>query len=347
MVHLFCWNFALPLGLRTLKNRLITEVRIARQYWAPRAELETETLVRWLYDGLTDAQRDEICLEWDVQDETRGLVRRFIANHWQVTRPCILSRFFTPAQQALIHDIFDSLVDPAWRINFMRQLADDTKQHRWGQDQSIAILGNPHTGPYQFLFTGRHLTLRAGSVTLPDTAFSGPIVYGHAAGGFWEKPQHPRNIFWPQALAAAQVYESLNNAQRALAVVPQLPAEHQVNFGGTPQGIAVAMFTPAQQAGFNALLQTLLSPFRAADRARVMRCLKRQGGMDALHLAYAEANRMSAPHWDVWRIEGPAFVWHFQGWPHVHAWVHVAEQPGLPVNARHGAFLFPEHDPLL
>ncbi len=337
----------MPLGLRKLKNRLFTEVRIARQYRAQRAELETETLIRMLYDGLTESQRGEICFDWDYRDEARGLVRRFIANHWQVTRPCVSGSFFKPAQQALIHDIFDSLLNPAWRQSFMRQLADDTKHHPWGQDQSIAILGNPHSGPYQFLFTGRHLTLRAGCVTMPDTAFGGPIVYGHAAGGFWEKPQHTGNVFWPQALAAAQVYETLNKAQRARAVVPQLPDENQVNFGGPLHGVPVAIFTAAQKAGFDALLQTLLSPFRAADRARVMRCLERQGGVDCLHLAYAEENRMSAPHWDVWRIEGPAFVWHFQGWPHVHAWVHVAEQPGLAVNARHGAFLFPEHDPLL
>jgi hypothetical protein len=28
--------------------------------------------------------------------------------------------------------------------------------------------------------------------------------------------------------------------------------------------------------------------------------------------------------WDIWRIEGPAFVCHFRGAPHVHAYLHVA-----------------------
>ena len=27
--------------------------------------------------------------------------------------------------------------------------------------------------------------------------------------------------------------------------------------------------------------------------------------------------------WDVWRIEGPAFVWHFRGAPHVHAYINI------------------------
>ena len=27
--------------------------------------------------------------------------------------------------------------------------------------------------------------------------------------------------------------------------------------------------------------------------------------------------------WDVWRIEGPSFVWHFRGDPHVHAYINI------------------------
>ena len=29
--------------------------------------------------------------------------------------------------------------------------------------------------------------------------------------------------------------------------------------------------------------------------------------------------------WDNWRLEGPSFVWHFRGSPHVHVWVNVAD----------------------
>jgi hypothetical protein len=27
--------------------------------------------------------------------------------------------------------------------------------------------------------------------------------------------------------------------------------------------------------------------------------------------------------WDMWRIEGPSFVWHFRGAPHVHAYINI------------------------
>ena len=38
--------------------------------------------------------------------------------------------------------------------------------------------------------------------------------------------------------------------------------------------------------------------------------------------------------WDIWRLEGPSFVWHFRGTPHVHVWVNVADDPSIPTNAR-------------
>ena len=37
--------------------------------------------------------------------------------------------------------------------------------------------------------------------------------------------------------------------------------------------------------------------------------------------------------WDNWRLEGPAFVWHFRGAPHVHCWVNVADNPEVELNA--------------
>jgi hypothetical protein len=311
----------------------------------PGAGVSAEHLVKALHRSLTAPQRREICLAWDHTDTDRGLVRSFIANHWQVTQPCIRSSFFTPAQQALIHRIFRSLLDERWYPQFMRQLADDTKGHPWGQDQSIAIFGDPEAGPFQFIFTGRHVTLRADGGSLPGSAFGGPIFYGHAARGrYWEPPHHPGNIFWPQALAAGRLYDALDEDQRARAVIDALPDETAIGFGRARLGISAASFTEAQRRQFVALLNALTAPFRHSDRRRVARCVARQGGLDSLSVAFAREHRISAPEWDHWRIEGPSFVWHFRGWPHVHGWVNVADAPGLPANAHSGMFIFPGHD---
>ena len=62
-------------------------------------------------------------------------------------------------------------------------------------------------------------------------------------------------------------------------------------------------------------------------------CLKAQGGLDDCRLAFYEEGHLRPGEYDIWRLEGPAFVWHFRGVPHVHTWVHVADDPSVPLNA--------------
>ena len=38
--------------------------------------------------------------------------------------------------------------------------------------------------------------------------------------------------------------------------------------------------------------------------------------------------------WDNWRLEGPSFVWHYRGFPHVHVWVNVSDDASVPLNAK-------------
>lgn len=304
----------------------------------------TETLAVSLYDSLSEAQRAEICIAWDHQDPQRGQLRRFIANHWQVTRPVISGDFFTQRQRALIERLFRSLLDPGWHEAFRRQLADDTGGHPWGQDQSVAFFGNPHSEPWQFVLCGRHLTLRTGS--RGSQVFGGPIVYGHAATGFHEKPGHPGNVFWSQARAASALHAMLDPAQRKMAEVDRLPKETEIGFQTPQDGLSLQHLSPPQKQKADELVRALCAPFRAADRAHIMECLARQGGLDALSIAFSRANRLSAPDWDDWRLQGPSFVWHWRGVPHVHVWVNIGDDPAEPVNARSGTFIFPEHDPL-
>src|SRR5262245_35308716 len=157
-----------------------------------------ETAIKALWDTLSAGQRKEICFDWDYRDPHRGLLRSFVANHWQVTRPNIRSAFFTRKQQFLIHDIFAALLNPEWYPRFLRQLKEDTFGHEWGENQSIAIFGTPGGHRFEFVITGRHLTLRADGHSEGQVAFGGPIVYGHAPS-FSEGDRHPGNIFWPQA----------------------------------------------------------------------------------------------------------------------------------------------------
>ena len=245
---------------------------------------------------------------------SRGLLRTFVANHWQITRPCIRGDFYTKQQQFIIHDIFRSLVNPDWYSLFLRQLRDDTG-HEWGTDQSIALLGHPGSGRFQFVFTGRHLTLRADGHTEGHVALGGPIFYGHAATGFVEAPHHPRNIFWPQALQASKVYQVLDDRQRRTAVVARRPPEEAIAFRRTAAGLPglpVAQMTSDQKEEVRRTLVALVAPFRIEEQASVLACLERQGGLDRCSLAFffRKGNGSRTQAWDNWRLEGPAFVWY-------------------------------------
>jgi hypothetical protein len=306
-----------------------------------------EYLAATLYRNLTPAQRSEICFAWDHHDPNKGLLRTFIANHWQITRPCIRSDFFTSAQQQLIHDIFQSLLSPEWYPHFMRQLHDDSNGHEWGTNQSIGLFGTPDEANFQLVISGRHLLLRTGGKADGHVAFGGPILYGHQATGYYERPNHPGNVFWPQALSVSQLAATLDNDQINLAVVPILPGEEDINFRAKRSGLAVTALSATQKRQLETTMALLIQPFRASDQACVLRCLAEQGGLDSCHLMLARDGRMSPPHWDNWRIEGPSFVWHFRGFPHVHVWVQVADDAAISANAHKGVFLFPEHDPLL
>ena len=72
-------------------------------------------------------------------------------------------------------------------------------------------------------------------------------------------------------------------------------------------------------------VKILLAPYRQEDVDEVMQILKASGGVDSLHMAfYREGDLREDQIWDIWRIEGPSFVWHFRGAPHVHAYINIA-----------------------
>ena len=294
-----------------------------------------ETVVKLLYESLSEEQRKAVVFDWDHADTSRGLLRTRVGANWRITEPAIHGDFFTPLQQRMIRDVFEGMIHPDWVERFDKQLKDD--DDGFGTNQRIAIFGTPTSGKFEFVLTGRHMTLRCDGNSAEHVAFGGPIFYGHAASGFTEKPGHPGNVFWPQAVAANGVYEMLDGRQRKQALVAKAPSESKVGFrgpGGPFQGIPIAELTPDQREHAQAVLLKLIEPYRQSDRDEVVACLKSQGGLDACHLAFYQNPDLGDDGvWDVWRLEGPSFVWHFRGSPHVHTWVNVADDSSVKLNA--------------
>ena len=179
---------------------------------------------------------------------------------------------------------------------------------------------------------------QADGNTTDHVAFGGPIFYGHAADGFNEGPDHNGNVFWPQAVAANGVYSMLDEEQQQVALVRRgRPGESQVGFQGAEgsfQGIKVGELSSDQQEHVQGVLKKLIEPYRQSDQDEVIQCLAAQGGLEACHLAfYSQGDIGRDKVWDNWRLEGPSFVWHFRGSPHVHVWVNVADNAGVKLNA--------------
>lgn len=304
----------------------------------PTPKSGSETAVAALFETLTPEQKKKICFAWDHQDPKRGLLRTHVSNNWQITEPSIRSPFYTKKQQDLIHDAFRGLINPEWYGHFQRQLKEDTGGKPWGAEQSIAIFGEPGSDKFEFVMTGRHMTLRADGNTGPHVAFGGPIFYGHQGHSPNEEKDHPDNVFWPQAIAANGVFKMLDGKQRERALVEKSPKEAAVGFrgvrGGYP-GLPVRTMSPDQQSALKTVLGRLIEPFRSEDRDETIECLTKQGGLEACSLAfYKDEDIGDDGVWDNWRLEGPAFVWYFRGSPHVHVWVNVADDPSVLTNSR-------------
>jgi uncharacterized protein DUF3500 len=297
-----------------------------------------ESLVAVLYGTLSPKQKEQICFAWDHQDKERGLLRTRVANNWDITDYFVNDdAFYTKDQQAVIRKIFEGIIHPDWHKRIDKQLEDDAGGY--GEQNSVAIFGEPGSKQCEFVMTGRHMTIRCDGNSAEHVAFGGPIFYGHAAdGNFNEGPTHPNNVFWPQAQAANNLYKMLDGKQQKQSLLREgLPKEQSVGFRGKDgpfQGLPVAEMSSDQKEHLQEVVSMMVGHYRRSDQDEFSECLKKQGGLDACSLAYYSQNDIGKDGvWDIWRLEGPSFVWHYRGAPHVHVWVNMADDPGVKLNA--------------
>ena len=297
-----------------------------------------ENYVQLLHASLKDSQKKVLCFPWDHRDKKNGLLRSHVSNNWRITNHALTSNFYTNEQQHLIRKVWEGLVNPAWIERFDKQFKDD--MGGFGKKQGIAIFGSPDMEGenYEFVLTGRHGTVRCDGDSTDHVAFGGPIVYGHAASGYYEKPAHPSNVFWHQAVAANDLFEMLDGEQRRQSLRAEAPAENKIAFqgkGASIQGIAINSLSRDQKEHAQKVLGTLIDPYRQKDQDEALAALKKQGGLDACHLTFYKKDDLGADGiWDNWRLEGPSFVWHYRGAPHVHVWVNVADNAKIELNSQ-------------
>lgn len=74
--------------------------------------------------------------------------------------------------------------------------------------------------------------------------------------------------------------------------------------------------TEDQQKLVKATLATLMAPYSEKDIAEVMSIVDAHGGFGKLNMAfYQQGDLNNDKVWNIWRVEGPSFVWQFRGAP--------------------------------
>jgi len=282
----------------------------------------SETLVTTFEKSLTAEHRKAICFPFDHP------LRSKVDNNWHITDKT-LKDFFTKDQQQMVREIFYGLHSPEYAETVWKQVEHDSGKDGFYGGSSVALFGQPGSGKFEFVLTGRHCTRRCDGDSVEGAAFGGPIFYGHAAESFNEKADHKGNAYWFQALRANEVFKALNGKQREMALLGTSRDEDGTDTvkltgknSGLP-GIPLTELARDQKELVRKVLADLLAPFRKSDTEEAMKLIK-ANGFDHLHMAFYKNQDIGDDKvWDVWQIEGPAMLWYFRGKPHVHVWVNI------------------------
>lgn len=281
---------------------------------APATKATATTAVQRFYQSLSEKQLLTVAFPFDHQ------LRKKIHANWHVTEPAIGDDFYTDEQRELMKDIVRNVTSEEGFERLLIQMDEDAGGF---EEYSAAIFGEPGKGKFEWELTGRHLTLRADGDSVDKTAFGGPIVYGHGE----ESPAD--NMYHYQTKQLNEVFKALDEKHAKKALLKKAPVENAVKIQGSDgkfPGIAIGELASDQIELVERVLKTLLAPYRQEDADEVIAILKAGGGLDKLHMAFYEQGDLEGDKvWDIWRLEGPSFVWHFRGAPHVHAYINISE----------------------
>jgi Protein of unknown function (DUF3500) len=321
------------LGAGAAAGWLVARGLGAASPFAGGAEPAPGSALRALAASLTPRQRELIVLPLDHPS-------RQIVNTLTVLERPHLGTLLSPGQRALAERLYLSMLSPRGRDAFAGTVAIEGRL----DGAVLAVYGEPEREDAQAVIQGGHLMLRSGGGD--GAAFGGGVAYGHQIGN--RRWRVPGNSFAYHGDAANRLYASLDAAERTRAVRPTPPHELVLQVqgrSGSFEGVQVASLSEAAREEAARLLGTVLSCYPEEEQARARDCIEGNGGLGALHVAFFashgfyedmqpwgalaadERARRGDPYWQVWRIEGPGTIVHFQGHPHVHAYIQVVRDP--------------------
>ena len=287
---------------------------------AKAAPKPAEGLIKELHATLSEDQKKSLIQPYDHGASEGRPTRQRTFN--AAFNEKLIAENYTKPQRELVERIVRSILanDESWERLSRKGTWDSSGSF---EGCGAVLFGEPKdNSPFAFVFSGHHITLRCDGNSEPNTAWGGPVYYGHSEPGY-----SASNVYRYQTESVQAVFDALDEKQRATAMAPKNPGD---GLGGLkPQdprhGIAYSALTPEQKQLVENVMRTLLGPFRKEDVEEVMGIVKAGGGMDHIHLAfYQDDAKNEKTPWHFWRLEGPGFVWNYRPLPHVHCFVNVA-----------------------
>ncbi len=227
--------------------------------------------------------------------------RTSVQNHWAIVPAPIAS--LTAAQQEMALGLVRQVCTPEGFAALTRTRDDDAGG--WKHDH-IAVFGSPdEPGRFEWVLTGRHLTLRGSSTGVIS---GGPLFFGHSA--------QESNLGDLQTERVGSLFRSLDAQQQDRALVFDGQGE------ASSSGLTIDSLDLNQQVHARRLLASLSEPFQAFEVPSVQACLQDQAnglrGFRWQRFRTDSCRDGDSP--TVWRFVGPGFAWSFHGEPHVHSW---------------------------
>jgi hypothetical protein len=297
---------------------------LPRVFAAPAADLP-ESLAMQFYKSLDEVQRAAVVLPRDHAK------RGYVSNWWYILPERRLHTFYTSGQQDLARQLFESLHHPDHRESMSWQVQKDL-MGQVKNTPSVAFFGSPEDADFEFIYTGHHVTRRTFVHPGHVAGFGGrPIFYGNFAKGFREEKDHAGNPFWYQGILFNEFVGALDGRQREKLLVAreprsEKPAEVIARRADDLPGLGVADLTKDQRTLLLGTMRRMLACFRQADVDATMRTIEREEVSGKLFIScYGGQFDIGGDQvWDTWQIEGPELVWYFRGYPHIHAYFHLA-----------------------
>jgi hypothetical protein len=293
---------------------------------SPSGQLQpVDVLARDFVASLDPEQRADTCVDYDHplrQYHNRGV--------WGGGREVMFG--FSLRQRRMLTDLTYAGLSTEGRT----RVPDEYFMRMTGvHGMRVLVCGDPAAPPYQVILTAGHLNLRIGGRSREGTAFGGPQVYGDQRGN--EQAGLPGNKYRDQYALAKQLLHSLTGAQQQRALVGDEPVQTAIELQGRHgifPGIPVRDLTPEHQVLVRRIIDRILVTYPPDDVEYAWSCLDANGGISSLAISYYQRGDDGAiPDGQVFRIEGPGAVFHFKGYPHVHAFVNISMDGDTPLSS--------------